>query len=125
MKGDTKTKANTAILFPRARTRHGAEGTDLHAEERDAGEQIDDGLEVLHLLGVGGLEVVAVHGDVDAERVVKRVEQSDELLLAKVGGGEAVARRHVVGRRGVRVEGVDVGEQGAHLRRHAGTKVLG
>ena len=71
------------------------------------------------------LEVVAVHGEVDSERVVQRVEQPDELVLAKVGGGEAVAGRHVVGRRGVRVEGVDVGEQRAHLRRHAGTKVLG
>ena len=56
---------------------------------------------------------------------MQRVEQSDELVLAKVGGGEAVAGRHVVGRRGVRVEGVDVGQQRAHLRRHAGTKVLG
>ena len=99
--------------------------TYFHAEERDAGEQIDGGFEVIQLLGVRRLEVVAVHRDVDAERVVQRVEQSDELVLAKIGGGEAVARRHVVGRRGVRVEGVDVGQQRAHLRRHAGTKVLG
>ena len=71
------------------------------------------------------LEVVAVHGEVDSERVVQRVEQPDELVLAKVGRGEAVARRHVVRRGGVRVKGVDVGEQRAHLRRHAGTQVLG
>ena len=56
---------------------------------------------------------------------MQRVEQPDELVLAKVGRGEAVARRHVVRRGGVRVKGVDVGEQRAHLRRHAGTKVLG
>ena len=101
------------------------EATNLHAEERDASEQIDCGLEVLQLLRVGGLEVVAVHGEVYAERVVERVEQPDELVLAKVGGGEAVAGRNVVGGRGVGVEGVDVGEEGAHLRRHAGAKVLG
>lgn len=43
----------------------------------------------------------------------------------EVRGREPVAGRHVVCGGGVRVEGVDVGEQGAHLRGDAGAKVLG
>ena len=53
------------------------------------------------------------------------VQQTDELLLAKVGGGEPVRGRHVVGGRRVGVEGVDVGQEGAHLGGNARTKVLG
>ena len=37
----------------------------------------------------------------------------------KVGGGEAVAGSHVGGGGGVSVEGVDVGQQGAHDSRDA------
>lgn len=42
----------------------------------------------------------------------------------KVGGSEAVGGGHVGGGGGVGVEGVDVGEQGAHHRGDAGTHVL-
>lgn len=42
----------------------------------------------------------------------------------KVGGSKAVGGGHVGGGRGVGVEGVYVGQQGAHHRRDAGTHVL-
>lgn len=43
----------------------------------------------------------------------------------KVGGSKAVGRGHVGAGGGVGVEGVDVGQQGAHHRGNAGTHVLG
>lgn len=43
----------------------------------------------------------------------------------EVGGGKAVGGRHVGGGGGVRIVGVDVGEQGAHDGWHTGAHVLG
>lgn len=43
----------------------------------------------------------------------------------KVGGSKAVGSGDVSGGGGVGVEGIDVGEQGAHHGRDAGTHVLG
>lgn len=43
----------------------------------------------------------------------------------KVRCWESITGGHVVGGRGVRVEGVDVGQEGAHLSGHAGTQVFG
>lgn len=43
----------------------------------------------------------------------------------EVGGCEAVRGRHVGGGGGMRIVGIDVGEQGAHDSRHPGTHVLG
>lgn len=42
----------------------------------------------------------------------------------KVGGGEAVRGGDIGGGGGVGVEGIDVGQQGAHHRRNARTHVL-
>lgn len=53
----------------------------LHSEERDACEQVYCGLEVLQLFWAGRGEVVAIHGEVDAQRVVKRVQQANKLVL--------------------------------------------
>ena len=53
----------------------------LHAEEGDAGEEVDGGLEVLQLLRRRGWEVVAVHAQVDPQRVVQLVQKLDELLF--------------------------------------------
>lgn len=43
----------------------------------------------------------------------------------KVGGSKAVGGRHIGGGGGVGVEGVDVGQQGAHHCGDTGTHVLG
>lgn len=43
----------------------------------------------------------------------------------KVGGSEAVGGRHIGGGGGVGVEGVDVGQQGAHHCGDTGTHVFG
>ena len=56
---------------------------------------------------------------------MQRVQQPDELLLSEVGRREPIAGADAVGGRGVGVEGVDVGQQGAHLGGHAGAQVLG
>jgi len=53
------------------------------------------------------------------------VEQAHELLLAEVGGGEAVGGGDGVGGGGVGVVGVDVGEEGGHDGGHARADVLG
>ena len=54
---------------------------DLHPEECDGGEEVHCGLQVLQLLGVAGGEVVAVHGQVDPQGVVQRVQQLDKLVF--------------------------------------------
>ena len=54
---------------------------DLHPEEGDGGEEVHRGLQVLQLLGVAGGEVVAVHGQVDPQGVVQRVQQLDKLVF--------------------------------------------
>ena len=54
---------------------------DLHPEEGDGGEEVHCGLQVLQLLGVAGREVVAVHGQVDPQGVVQRVQQLDKLVF--------------------------------------------
>lgn len=63
-------------------------GTYLHAEERNAGEQIDGRLQIHQLLLAGRRKVVAVHGQIDAQRVVQLVEQLDEFLLLRMGTGK-------------------------------------
>jgi hypothetical protein len=110
-------------LWPKQKAK--VDDTCLHPEEGDGGEEVDGRLEVHQLLLAGGGEVVAVHGEVDAQRVVQLVQQLDELLLAEVGGGKAVAGRDGARRRRVRVVGVNVGKQSAHHSRHARAQVLG
>ena len=78
----------------------------------------------LQFLRTAGREVVPVHAQVYPQRVVQRVEQFDELLLAEVGGGEPVASRHVGAGRGVGVVSVDIGQKGGHLGRHFGAQIL-
>ncbi len=56
---------------------------------------------------------------------MQRVQQLDELVLAEVGGREAVRGGDGVGGGGVRVEGIDVGQQGGHLGGDARAQVLG
>jgi len=120
----------------------------LHPEERNAGQQIHGGFEVHQFLLAGRREVIPVHGQVYAQRVVQLVEQLDEFLLLQnvraikrrsasgqlagrpgnypeIGRRETVAGAHRRTGGRVRVVRVDVGQQGAHRGRHAGTQVFG
>jgi len=66
-----------------------------------------------------------VHAEVDAERVVELVEQAHEAVLAEIRGGKARRGGDGGGGGGVRVEGVDVGQQPADHGWHALAHVLG
>ena len=53
----------------------------LHPEERDRGQEVNRGFQILELLWVRGWEVVPVHGEVDPQGVVQCVQETDELLF--------------------------------------------
>lgn len=53
----------------------------LHAEERDGSEQIDGWLEIHEFLLGRGREVVAVHRQINSQRIVQLVQQFDKLFF--------------------------------------------
>lgn len=75
--------------------------------------------------GTADRKVVAIHGQVDAQRVLELIEQLDELVLAEIGGGKAIRSRDRIGGRRVCIVGVYVGQESAHAGRHAYARVLG
>lgn len=53
----------------------------LHAEERDGSEQINGWLEIHKFLLGRSREVVAVHGQINSQRIVQLVQQFDKLFF--------------------------------------------
>lgn len=64
----------------------------LHAEECNGSEEVHSRLEIHQFLLRRGREIIAVHGEVDAQRVVQLIQELDEFLfLSKVRKSDLVS----------------------------------
>ncbi len=91
----THTRAHILSRAHTSSLTHTRTHTHLHAEEGDGGEQVHGGLEVLEARRVRRGERVAVHGQVDAQRVVQLVQQLHELLLLQERKRQRQRQLHV------------------------------